>query len=65
AGFSPAIAGDDPSPAMFVTDKADGTGLGLSIVRTIVERHRGTLTFDRDGTFSTIAILELPIAGDA
>jgi signal transduction histidine kinase/predicted ATPase len=39
---------------------AGGTGLGLSIVQTILERHKGTLSFESSEEFATIAVMTLP-----
>lgn len=37
-----------------------GTGLGLAITRAIIERHHGTIAFDRDTTRGARLIITLP-----
>ena len=45
----------------FFTTKSNGLGLGLNICRTIIESHRGSLTFlDRPGGGATFSI-QLPL----
>jgi signal transduction histidine kinase len=50
---------------LFQTTKAHegGTGLGLSIVRSIAERHGGTLRFTSSQEYATIAEIRMPIDG--
>ncbi|RDI21894.1 PAS domain S-box-containing protein [Pseudacidovorax intermedius] len=59
-GIDPAIA--DQVFAPFFTTRAGGLGLGLNICRTIVEAHRGRLTFAGREGGGTVFTLELPIA---
>jgi signal transduction histidine kinase len=51
----------------FFTTKHDtgGTGLGLSICQSIVESHRGELTFESQPDHGTTAILSLPVLASA
>ena len=44
----------------FFTTKGGGTGLGLPIVFTIVERHEGTIRFERRAGGGTRACVSLP-----
>jgi signal transduction histidine kinase len=45
-------AGQEPEPA--------GLGLGLSIVKSIIERHTGTVALERTAEGRTRFVLELP-----
>ena len=45
----------------FATNKVHGTGLGLAISRTIVEAHRGTLTYRAQQPAGACFIIRLPI----
>lgn len=45
----------------FATNKAHGTGLGLAISRTIVEAHKGTLTYRSEQPQGACFIIRLPI----
>ena len=57
----PADAADRIFRPFFTTKKiGEGTGLGLSISRSIVERHRGTLTLDATAA-CTRFVLRLPV----
>lgn len=38
-----------------------GTGQGLAIARTVVERHRGTLTFETEVGRGTTFFIRLPL----
>jgi signal transduction histidine kinase len=51
----------------FFTTKGPGkgTGLGLFIVRQIVERNKGTITFESAVGQGTTFFLNFPIAKDA
>lgn len=46
----------------FFTTKSQGTGLGLPIVFTIVERHEGSIRFERRPAGGTRVMVTLPIA---
>ncbi|HWT19843.1 MAG TPA: ATP-binding protein, partial [Variovorax sp.] len=48
--------------APFFTTKAGGLGLGLNICRTIVEAHRGRLSFANRTGGGTVFTLELEIS---
>ena len=43
------------------TTQADGSGLGLAMVKSVVEAHSGTVTFDSKPGEGTLFIIELPI----
>ena len=45
----------------FFTTKKDGLGLGLNICRTIIESHRGRLTFDPREGGGAVFTIELPL----
>ncbi len=44
----------------FFTTKPDGLGLGMNICRTIVESHRGRLSFENRPVGGTVFTIELP-----
>lgn len=48
----------------FVTFKKDGTGLGLPLVQSVVEQHRGHLSFQSAVDEGTVVEIRLPLAGD-
>jgi signal transduction histidine kinase len=49
----------------FTTKAVDrGTGQGLAIARAIVDRHRGTITFDTSPGSGTTFCIRIPIAGE-
>ncbi len=56
-GIAPNIAASLFEP--FFTTKRDGLGLGLNICRTIVESHKGLLTFEDQKPAGTIFTLKL------
>jgi two-component system, LuxR family, sensor histidine kinase DctS len=58
-GIAKNIAGSLFEP--FFTTKRDGLGLGLNICRTIVERHKGQLTFENQTPNGTIFTLKLKV----
>ncbi|MFC7480727.1 ATP-binding protein [Luedemannella flava] len=41
-----------------------GTGLGLTIVRTVAERHGGTVTIDSEENVGTTVTIRLPLSDD-
>jgi signal transduction histidine kinase len=60
-GFEPSFTSHDQAP--FQTSRAHegGSGLGLSIVRSIAERHGGTLAFTNSEEYATIAQIRIPV----
>lgn len=40
-----------------------GTGQGLAIARSVVDRHKGTLTFETEVGKGTTFLIRLPIEG--
>ena len=55
---------ETPSPQPFQTTRGSegGTGLGLVIVRSILDRHNGSLTYTSDEEYTTIAEVRIPHA---
>ncbi|MEX2445673.1 MAG: AAA family ATPase [Alkalispirochaeta sp.] len=55
--------GRNPGATPFVTTKTEsgGTGLGISVVRSVADRHRGSLRYTHTNEFTTIAELRIPI----
>jgi C4-dicarboxylate-specific signal transduction histidine kinase len=58
--------GVDPKAAAqlftsFFTTKQDGLGLGLNICRTIIESHRGRLSFDSRNGGGAVFIVQLNV----
>lgn len=49
---------------LFFTTKKEGMGLGLSICRSIVQRHKGSITVDCEGERGTKVCVRLPVAQD-
>jgi len=45
----------------FVTNKPKGTGVGLSLCKSLVEKHRGHISFSDNPKGGTIFTVELPI----
>ena len=45
----------------FVTNKHEGTGVGLSLCKSLVEKHRGHISFADNPNGGTIFTVELPI----
>jgi len=45
----------------FVTNKHKGTGVGLSLCKSLVEKHRGRISFADNPNGGTIFTVELPI----
>lgn len=63
--------GPGPSPDIegrlfdaFATTKPHGMGLGLGISRSILEAHRGSLRWERQGARATCFMMTLPRAND-
>ena len=46
----------------FVTTKTEGMGMGLSICRSLIDAHKGTLTFDSLPGLGTCFYITLPVA---
>jgi two-component system sensor histidine kinase DctS len=44
----------------FFTSKPDGLGLGMNICRTIIESHRGHLSFQNRPDGGTVFTIQLP-----
>jgi C4-dicarboxylate-specific signal transduction histidine kinase len=59
-GIAPAIAAQLFEP--FFTTKTQGLGLGLNICRTIVESHRGHLSFENRADGGAVFTLQLECA---
>ena len=62
AGIPAAIRDRVFEPFFTTKPLGQGTGQGLSIVRTtIIERHRGSLTFETDEGRGTVFVIRLPL----
>ena len=60
-GPGPAASVQDQLFHSFVTTKPDGFGLGLFVAQQIAERHRGRLSWQREGEM-TCFVFEFPLA---
>lgn len=62
--FGKGIAENDRDKMLspFYTTKADGMGIGLSISRSIMEAHRGALSFNEEMTNGSEFIITLPLS---
>ena len=49
----------------FFTTKSSGMGLGLAICRSIIESHRGVLTFTQNPSRGTTFYFTLPVISEA
>lgn len=45
----------------FATNKSNGTGLGLAISRTIIQSHKGSLTYRQQNPCGACFVIQLPI----
>jgi signal transduction histidine kinase len=64
AGISDAIRDKIFDPFFTTKEVGSGTGQGLAIARSvIVDKHRGSLTFDSARGVGTTFTIRLPIAG--
>ncbi|RYE89710.1 MAG: hypothetical protein EOO75_11355, partial [Myxococcales bacterium] len=59
-GVAPEHAGRLFEPFFTTRPLGSGTGLGLSIVRTLVERHGGTVSVDSEAERGTVFVVRLP-----
>ena len=64
-GMAPDVMKRISEPFFSTRLDSGGLGLGLSICRSIVKGHRGTLAFESDVGKGTLAIVRLPVIGDA
>ena len=64
-GMTPDVLERISEPFFSTRLESGGLGLGLSICRSIVKGHRGTLAFESDVGKGTLAIVRLPVIGDA
>ncbi|HEY6096638.1 MAG TPA: ATP-binding protein, partial [Candidatus Deferrimicrobium sp.] len=64
-GMTPDVLERISEPFFSTRLESGGLGLGLSISRSIVKEHRGTLAFESDAGKGTLAIVRLPVIGDA